>query len=146
VPTNSRSLRSAGQRRDLPDDLQAAPRAAPGAAIGIFHDWDGFGHLFEQERDHDAGRRRPASCGGRSPRRLVPRRKKPDLTFIHLDDVDHAGHNHGWLSPQYDAAIREADRLIGEVEPACEKAGMAESDRPPRHGRPRRQGRRSTAA
>lgn len=86
----------------------------PGAVIGVFHDWDGFGILFERQavdlivdgKDHlDAARQAVEFLA----------RKRPTLTFIHLDHVDHAGHDHGWTSPRYDAAVREADRLIGEV-------------------------------
>lgn len=84
------------------------------AVMGIFHDWDGFGHLFERKAPNlivDASS--PADAIARAGDFIVARR--PALTFIHLDDVDHAGHNQGWLSPAYDAAVREADRLIGQL-------------------------------
>jgi predicted AlkP superfamily pyrophosphatase or phosphodiesterase len=86
----------------------------PEAVIGIFHDWDGFGHLFERKApDVVVDAASPAEALNRAGDFIVSRR--PTLTFIHLDDVDHAGHNHGWLSPPYDDAIREADRLIGQL-------------------------------
>ncbi|MFZ4983818.1 MAG: alkaline phosphatase family protein [Blastocatellia bacterium] len=93
------------------------------AVIGIFHDWEGFGHLFERKAANvivDAAS--PIDAIARAGEFMVARR--PDLTFIHLDDVDHAGHNHGWLSPQYDAAIREADRMVGELIARLEKADL----------------------
>lgn len=37
------------------------------------------------------------------------------FTFLHLALPDEAGHAHGWLSPEYDAAVAETDRLLGEV-------------------------------
>ena len=95
----------------------------PAAQIGIFHDWDGFGHLFERKAPSvvvDAAS--PSEAVARAGDFILANR--PRLTFIHLDDVDHAGHNHGWLSPQYDSAIREADQLIGELLDRLEKAGL----------------------
>ncbi|OOG18001.1 nucleotide pyrophosphatase [Sphingobacterium sp. CZ-UAM] len=37
----------------------------------------------------------------------------PTLVFLYSVHVDHAGHQHGWMSPQYIAAIEEVDVEIG---------------------------------
>ena len=37
------------------------------------------------------------------------------FTFVHLSLPDLAGHAHGWLSPEYLAAVRATDILIGRV-------------------------------
>ncbi len=41
----------------------------------------------------------------------------PDVLFLHFDDVDHAGHAHGYSSsvPEYLAAIEQVDRQLGQV-------------------------------
>ncbi|MFF2748512.1 alkaline phosphatase family protein [Kitasatospora sp. NPDC058048] len=39
----------------------------------------------------------------------------PDATFLHFDQVDEAGHNHGGASPEYAAALHSADALVGQV-------------------------------
>ncbi len=52
--------------------------------------------------------------------------KRPQFTFIHLDHVDHAGHNHGHGTPEYDQSVAEADRLIGLVLEGLREAGIAE--------------------
>ncbi|GAB3536891.1 hypothetical protein GCM10027403_19210 [Arthrobacter tecti] len=39
----------------------------------------------------------------------------PDSTFIHLDDVDHAGHDHGTGSPEYVESLRTADQQVGQI-------------------------------
>src|SRR5947199_228409 len=54
-------------------------------------------------------------------------KERPALTFIHLDHVDDAGHNKGHGTPEYYAAVAEADRLIGLVLQAVKDAGIAES-------------------
>lgn len=38
-----------------------------------------------------------------------------DICYIHLDNVDHAGHEHGYTSRQYREAITMADAYIGEI-------------------------------
>ncbi len=54
----------------------------------------------------------------------------PDATFLHFDDVDHAGHLHGYgPSPDYLAAISGVDALIGRVLGAIKKRNTyAEED------------------
>jgi len=37
------------------------------------------------------------------------------FTFLHLGDVDKAGHRHGFLSPAYLDAVRRTDRRIGTI-------------------------------
>lgn len=38
-----------------------------------------------------------------------------NLTFVHIDDPDSAGHDTGWGSPEYLAAIQTADEQIGRI-------------------------------
>jgi hypothetical protein len=49
---------------------------------------------------------------------------RPELLFIHLDLVDHAGHFNGWGSDPYVEAAESADALVGEVLAAIDAAGM----------------------
>jgi hypothetical protein len=44
------------------------------------------------------------------------------LTFVYLNDCDHAGHAHGWMSPQYRAAAAELDAAIGVLADLTEHA------------------------
>ncbi len=39
----------------------------------------------------------------------------PDSTFIHLDEVDGAGHSYGTERAEYLAALRKVDGQIGEI-------------------------------
>ena len=50
--------------------------------------------------------------------------QKPALLFLHLDHVDHAGHELGWRTPEYKAAVEAADRLIGQMLDAVRAAGV----------------------
>jgi predicted AlkP superfamily pyrophosphatase or phosphodiesterase len=97
----------------------------PTAKIAVFHDWDGFGRLFERKavdqiEDSDG----PLKAVEHAVAYI--KKELPQLTFIHLDHVDDAGHTHGHGSPQYYAAVAEADRLIGLVLGGLEDAGIAD--------------------
>jgi predicted AlkP superfamily pyrophosphatase or phosphodiesterase len=97
----------------------------PSAQIGCFHDWEGFARLFEQKAadivEHPNG---PVKTTERAIAYL--KEKRPDFTFIHLDHVDHAGHEDGHGTPQYYQAVMEADRLIGLILQGIKDAGIAE--------------------
>lgn len=41
--------------------------------------------------------------------------RRPGVTFIHLREPDHAGHKHGWMSPEYLRAVRAADTAVGSI-------------------------------
>ena len=95
----------------------------PNAVIACFHDWDGFGRLFERA----AADKIEDSVG---PTNAVEhavayiKEKKPAFTFIHLDDVDHVGHAIGHGTPEYYASVEVADKLIGEVVQGLKDAGI----------------------
>ena len=43
------------------------------------------------------------------------RTSSPNLTFVHLADVDLAGHTYGWMSRTYGMAVRQSDAALGRV-------------------------------
>jgi predicted AlkP superfamily pyrophosphatase or phosphodiesterase len=97
----------------------------PGAKIACFHDWDGFGKLVERKSlDLIEDSEGPIKAVEHAVAYL--KKEHPQLTFIHLDHVDDAGHNHGHGTPEYYAAVAEADRLIGLVLQGLEDAGIAD--------------------
>jgi predicted AlkP superfamily pyrophosphatase or phosphodiesterase len=48
-----------------------------------------------------------------------------DFLFVYLGYTDECGHKHGWMSGPYLEAITNADRCIGYVLDACDRAGYA---------------------
>lgn len=111
-----------GLDRIFPTIVGELHRARRDAPIGIFHDWDGFGRLVERGAatvvEHLEG---AAATVARARAHLDQR---PALLIVHLDNVDHAGHEHGWLSPEYLTAVGDADRLIGDLVAALRSKGM----------------------
>ncbi len=51
----------------------------------------------------------------------------PILLFIHLDDVDYAGHSDGWGSVKYKEALLAADQDIGTIWRALDNKGWIEN-------------------
>ncbi|HEX7243661.1 MAG TPA: alkaline phosphatase family protein [Longimicrobiaceae bacterium] len=45
--------------------------------------------------------------------------RKPDLLFVHLSDVDVAGHSVGWMSLPYRMAVRRADAAVARIRAAA---------------------------
>lgn len=95
----------------------------PRLRMGVFHDWNDFGRLFErqavdliEDADGPTNAVRQAIAYWRSTR--------PDFTFIHMDHVDHAGHHDGHGSQAYYDAVDVADKLIGEALAGLDAAGM----------------------
>ncbi len=98
----------------------------PRAVIGVFHDWAGFGRLLEPKApDVIENPKGPDATVSRAIAFI--RERKPALTFVHLDHVDHAGHEFGHGTPQYYEAVGKADQLIGIIVDALKQAGMLDS-------------------
>ena len=86
----------------------------PTARISIVHDWKDFARLVEPGAatltQHVLG----------SPNTVDAaitewRDHQPQLLFVHLDDVDHAGHDNGWGTEPYRAAVAAIDALVGKL-------------------------------
>lgn len=57
---------------------------------------------------------------------VVRNQNDPTLVFLYSVHTDHAGHNYGWMSPEYIASIEEVDVHIGELIDKLKDAGLYE--------------------
>ncbi len=55
---------------------------------------------------------------------IVKNRDIPTFVFLYSVHTDHAGHRHGWMTPEYISSIEEADVLIGEFLDKMEAEGL----------------------
>ncbi|MBX2892465.1 MAG: alkaline phosphatase family protein [Saprospiraceae bacterium] len=93
--------------------------------IGAIYHWGGFGRLFEKSAvDYDTAA--PDENTAAQLAATFIRQEKPTFCFVHLDHVDHAGHESGHGSPAYYASVSKADSLIGQIIAAIEAAGIAD--------------------
>lgn len=106
----------------FPNIFGALRAQRPSSRIAIFHDWPGFANLVERGvpdvMEHQSGPQRTTRAAIEYWKRY-----HPELLFIHLDNVDHAGHHAGWSSREYYRAVEEADRQIGAVLDMLREAG-----------------------
>jgi predicted AlkP superfamily pyrophosphatase or phosphodiesterase len=98
----------------------------PTSKIAVFHDWAGFSELLEK-RAPDVMRHERGPARTTAAAIAYWRENHPALTFIHLDNVDHAGHAHGWYSKEYYRAAQAADGYIGQVLDMLDALSVRES-------------------
>jgi predicted AlkP superfamily pyrophosphatase or phosphodiesterase len=86
----------------------------PKAKLAAIHDWPGFGRLVERTAASHVQhvKTSPAATAAAI---AYWNEHKPLLLFVHLDDVDHAGHDKTWEGPEYRAAVEAMDTLIGRL-------------------------------
>jgi len=88
--------------------------AYPASRIAVFHDWGGFADLLEK-RAPDVLRHVAGAAKTTAAAIAYWTANRPALMFLHLDNVDHTGHVHGWFSKEYYQAVADADGYLGQV-------------------------------
>jgi len=107
-------------------------RQDPLSKIACFNNWWGFDRLIEKgilTKHRRSGLLSSAFNKGhfnvtRKASRYF-KKKSPNLMFVHLDHVDHAGHEFGYGTHQYYDAVHEADNLIKRLIHGIERSGKA---------------------
>ena len=96
---------------------------APQANIAAVYAWDGFGRLIERSAlSYDVGGKSDEQTAILAADYLV--KEKPELLFVHLDWVDHIGHQDGHKTAEYYQAVELADKNIGLILQAAQQADM----------------------
>ena len=102
----------AGTTKLFPSIFGELKRHGPTLQSAVFHDWQGFGRLFEPNAPEVVQHQK-----GSEPTMTAAieywKKERPALLFIHLDDVDHAGHDREWMSEIYMSELERIDGLIG---------------------------------
>lgn len=96
-------------------------RQMPDSEIGVVYNWKGFGRLFQKSAvNYDRSFATEDSTVSDFVKYI--KEMKPKLGFVHLDHVDHAGHEYGHGSKEYYQAVGKSDRLIGKITAALKEA------------------------
>jgi hypothetical protein len=98
----------------------------PDSRIAIFHDWSGFSDLVEKNVP-DVMRHERGPAKTTEAAICYWKEYRPTLMFVHLDNVDHAGHDLGWSSGSYYKAVDEADGYIGKILDMLDELSAADS-------------------
>src|SRR5262249_29070019 len=83
-----------------PTIFQALRDQYPESGIAVFHDWNGFADLVEK-RAPDVMRHESGAARTTAAAMAYWKEYLPAMLFIHLDNVDHAGHASGWGTKDY---------------------------------------------
>jgi predicted AlkP superfamily pyrophosphatase or phosphodiesterase len=95
------------------------------AELASFHDWSTIGRLIEpgvlNMLADTKGEDRTAQAAADYLFEY-----EPELMFVHLDHVDHAGHSQQWGSAEYLHAVEKADRLTNLILEGLRRKGLLE--------------------
>ncbi|MFN3228226.1 MAG: alkaline phosphatase family protein [Asticcacaulis sp.] len=112
-----------GSGNFFPSLFQIVTDQHPEWEVGAIYHWDGFGNLYDPRFvDYNVNPKTEDEAATLAADYI--RQKKPNLLFVHLDHVDHAGHADGHGTPHYYEAVEKADRLIGQIRQATIEAGI----------------------
>ena len=103
-----------GANGTFPTIFSLLRQQRPKIKMGVVHDWKDFARLIEP---NTVDYMENVKGSGPTAARAIElwKLEKPDLLFVHFDDVDHAGHNQGWWTPEYFAEVERIDGLIGDI-------------------------------
>ena len=115
-----------GEDGMFPTMFEVLRSQRPDSKIAIFHDWPGFSDLVEKRVPNVMEHERGAEKTTRTAIEYW-KQNRPELMFVHLDNVDHTGHDLGWGTREYYKAVADADGYIGQFLDMLQAAGALDS-------------------
>ena len=110
----------------FPTIFQLIAHQRDSSEIGAIYHWGGFGRLFEKDAvTYDINPMTEDETAVIASNYI--KEKNPDLTFIHFDHIDHAGHEYGHGTLAYYASVEKADSLLAELMESLRTSGMADN-------------------
>jgi len=115
----------AGSGNFFPSIFQVLADQRPDWEVGSIYHWEGFANLYDPSFvDYNAHGGTEDETAALAAEYI--KTKRPAFLFVHLDNVDHAGHAQGHGTLEYYAAVAKADSLIGTIRQAVVEAGIAD--------------------
>ena len=109
--------------KEFPSVFTRIRRAFPEAYLASVCNWDPINYGIV-EHDVDVDLATADNDDLLNPIIIEKVMKKPKFLFVQYDDVDGAGHGHGYGTPDYLKRIEATDALIGQVLDAYRAAGI----------------------
>jgi hypothetical protein len=107
----------------FPTIFSVAREQRPEIEMGAVYAWSGFGRLIERSTlDYDITKKNDDLTLKSAINYITE--KKPNLLFIHLDEVDHVGHSLGHKTNHFYDAVEYVDQQIGQIIESTKKAGI----------------------
>lgn len=112
-----------GMEEIFPTIFGVSREQRPEMEIGAIYTWSGFGRLIERSAlSYDATAPTDEQTIEKATNYILE--KQPNFLFVHLDNVDHVGHDEGHKTPAYYEAVSHVDGQIGSIIQATKDAGM----------------------
>jgi len=109
----------------FPSIFQVLADQRPDWEVGSIYHWEGFGNLYDHRFvDYDAHGESEDETAALAVEYI--KAKQPEFLFVHLDHVDHAGHEYGHGTSHYYESVTKADALIAQIRQATVDAGIAD--------------------
>lgn len=102
----------------------------PGVKTGFFYNWSKLIEPFNQDYIDEVSFEENDSYLENYSKAfdfIFKNRDQPSFVFLYSVHTDHAGHKFGWMSPEYIAAIEEADVHIGDFLEKLKAEGLYEN-------------------
>lgn len=111
-------------RGSFPTVFDLLKERVPKLHTAVIHDWQGFANLVDPASARHIKNYKGSPATADAAVEYL-KTQKPDLLFVHFDDLDHAGHDHGWLSPGYFKMLSEIDSMVARIAAAARANGPA---------------------
>ncbi|OWY25492.1 alkaline phosphatase family protein [Sphingobacteriales bacterium UPWRP_1] len=115
---------NSGYELPVPSLFAVLRRQYPHANTACFYQWQELQRLIEPNAtarlSHTGNESITVNCAAR-----YIKKHKPAFTFLHFDNVDHAGHIFGYQSETYINAIETTDALLNRLVNVINQSGMA---------------------
>ena len=110
----------------FPTIFHVVRQAYPEAEIGVQHEWITIKYYVDSLDCNHVKHIEEANAETDTPAEAAKyiKERKPDLFFIHIDQVDHVGHHDGHHTPQYFDCVNRVDSQIGQIVQAVKDAGI----------------------
>lgn len=98
----------------------------PESKTGVVYSWGGIIHILEDQIiDFNLPTKGDEDLTAQEAANLILT-EKPEFMFVHFDQPDGAGHNHGHDSEGYYEELKNVDRRLGVILSAIDEAGIAD--------------------
>ncbi|MBQ6049055.1 MAG: alkaline phosphatase [Bacteroidaceae bacterium] len=110
----------------FPTIFHVVRQAYPNAEIGVQHEWGTIKYYVDSLDCNHVKHIKGSNVERDTPDEAAKyiKEKKPDLFFIHIDQVDHAGHHDGHHTSKYFDCVNRVDSQIGQIVQAVKDAGI----------------------
>lgn len=114
--------------KGLPTIFEVVREQLPDAEIGLIYDWTSIGcYPKKASLNHDVvfAEGETEKIGYEASRYI--KEKRPNFLFVYFTEIDHAGHHSGkGNSPEYNKAVENSDKAIGNILKAINEAKMTD--------------------